>query len=67
MITTRELIMWLDATVEYQEHYARRAERDDMAITNYAAAANYAAKAELLRTLVKTSERDDKRRAAGDE
>ena len=64
MITTRELIKWLDEATAEREHYAWRAARGDMPITNHAAAANFAAKAELLHSLIKVSERDDKRREA---
>ena len=59
MITTRELIMWLDLYAEKQEHYANRAACGYMPITSHAAAADMAAKCELLRSLIKVSRRDD--------
>ena len=67
MITTDQLIYMLDRYAEKQEHYAARATRGDMPITSHAAAADMAAKCELLRSLIKVSRRDDERREAGDE
>ena len=63
MITTRQLMQWLERADEMQEHYATLAARGDMPITKHAAAANYAAKCELLRSLIQESKRDDERRA----
>ena len=60
MITTDELTKWLDQSSERQEHYAALAARDFMPITNHAAAANYAAKCELLRTLINQSHLNDR-------
>ena len=64
MITTDQLIEWLDHYAERQGRYAARAARGDMPITNNAAAADMAAKVELLRSLIKVSRRDDERREA---
>ena len=63
MITTAQLIERLDHYAEKQDHYANRATRGDMPITSHAAAADMAAKVELLRFLITVSQRDDERRA----
>ena len=63
MITTDQLIYMLARYTEKQEHYAARAARGDMPITSHAAAADMAAKVELLRSLIKVSQRDDAWRA----
>ena len=60
MITTAQLIERLDHYAEKQEHYAARAARGDMPITSHAAAADMAAKCELLRSLIALSRRSDK-------
>ena len=64
MITTDQLIERLDLYAEKQEHYAARAARGDMPITCHAAAADMAAKCELLRSLIWVSQREDERREA---
>ena len=53
----------MDHYAERQDHYAARAARGDMPITSHAAAADMAAKVELLRSLIKASQCDDEREA----
>jgi hypothetical protein len=63
VITTEHLIERLTQYAERQERYAARAARGENPIISHAAAADMAAKAELLRSLIVVSQRDDERRA----
>ena len=63
MITTDQLIEWLDNIDEAAAHHTNLAAQGVTPVTNASYALAYAAKAELLRSLIKASQRDDERRA----